>query len=571
MTDRPASLTPDTPSDAPARPLIVLIDDDAEACANAERALRSRYDTDYEIVRIDGSAGALPWIAAAHGEGREIALVLAGQYLSDAVLGTDLLGRIGEIIPDTRRGLLIDWGDRTTYDAIREASTLGQIDTFIYRPNTAVDEEFHHAIVELLGGWMRTQGRGFEGVRLVGDPFDEATHELRDALQRSSIPFGFYDAASLAGLALLDQANVDGPFPVAIMSSGKVITHAKRADIASALGVNVDPGDTVFDLAVVGAGPAGLAAAINGASEGLHVIVIEAEALGGQASSSTLIRNYLGFPRGLSGSELGSRAYFQAYRFGVRFLIGRRATGVSENEDGYAIALDDGKEVRTRSIVVATGVNYRRLGLPALEAFTGRGVFYGGAVTEATSMRDREVFVVGGANSATESALYLAEFARHVTLLVRGSSLRETSDYLRNEVERHPNMSVRVNSSIVDASGDFRLRTISVLDSATGVTTQLKANGVFLHIGAQPRTDWLPESLERDERGFLHTGTDVRDAPAGHAPMSFETCMPGIYAVGDVRAGSVKRVAAAVGEGSMAIQQVRTALSSADRAATAAS
>src|SRR6185503_18091392 len=196
------------------------------------------------------SAGALPWIAAAHGEGREIALVLAGQYLSDAVLGTDLLGRIGEIIPDTRRGLLIDWGDRTTYDAIREASTLGQIDTFIYRPNTAVDEEFHHAVVELLGGWMRAHGRGFEGVRLVGDPFDEGTHALRDALQRSSIPFGFYDAASLA----------------------------------AALGVNADPGDETFDLTVVGAGPAGLAAAINGASEGMRVIVIEAEALGGQAS-----------------------------------------------------------------------------------------------------------------------------------------------------------------------------------------------------------------------------------------------------------------------------------------------
>ncbi len=532
--------------------------------------LRSRYDGDYDIVRIDSSAEALPLIAASHGEGREIALVLCGHYLADDALGTDLLGRIGAIVPDTRRGLLIDWGDTTTYEAVREASTLGQIDTFIYRPNTAVDEEFHHAIVELLGGWMRAHGRGFEGVRLVGDPFDEGTHELRDALQRSSIPFGFYDAASLAGLKLLDQANIDGPLPVAIMSNGAVITHARGSDIAAALGVNADPGDETFDLTVVGAGPAGLAAAINGASEGMRVIVIEAEALGGQASSSTLIRNYLGFPRGLSGSELGSRAYFQASRFGVRFLIGRRAAGVRPLEEGYAIALDDGAEVRTRSLVVATGVDYRRLGLPALEAFTGRGVFYGGAVTEATSMRDREVFVVGGANSATESALYLAEFARHVTLLVRGSSLRETSDYLRKEVERHPNMSVRLNSSIVDATGDFRLRTISVLDSSTGVTTELKANGVFLHIGAQPRTDWLPDSLERDERGFLRTGTDVLDAPAGHDPMSFETCMPGIYAVGDVRAGSVKRVAAAVGEGSMAIQQVRAALTAADRAAAPA-
>jgi thioredoxin reductase (NADPH) len=420
MADRPASSTPDQPSNAPERPLIVLIDDDPDACANVERVLRSRYDVDYEIIRIDSSVAALPQIAAAHGEGREIALVLTGQYLADGLLGTDLLGRIGAIVPETRRGLLIDWGDNTTYEAIREASTLGQIDTFIYRPNTEVDEEFHHAIVELLGGWMRSHGRGFEGVRLVGDPFDQATHELRDALQRSSIPFGFYDAASLAGLALLDQANVDGPFPVAIMANGNVIRSAKRADIAKALGVNVDPGATMFDLTVVGAGPAGLAAAINGASEGMRVMVIEAEALGGQASSSTLIRNYLGFPRGLSGSELGSRAYFQAYLFGVRFLIGRQATSVSTLDEGYAITLDDGTEVRTRSIVVATGVNYRRLGLPALEAFTGRGVFYGGAVTEATSMRDREVFVVGGANSATESALYLAEFARHVTLLVRG-------------------------------------------------------------------------------------------------------------------------------------------------------
>jgi thioredoxin reductase (NADPH) len=560
MADLPASRDPIPSGDALPRPLIVLIDDDEEACTAVERVLRGRYDADYDIVRIVSSAEAVRRITASRDEGREIALVLAGHWLADDAVGTDLLGEVGAVIPDTRRALLIDWGDTRTYESIRQASTLGQIDAFLYRPNAAVDEEFHHAIVELLGGWMRAHGHGFEGVRLVGDPFDQATHELRDALQRSSIPFGFYDSASPAGLRLLDEANVDGPFPVAMMSNGKVITHAQRSDIAAALGVNVDPGDVVFDLAVVGAGPAGLAAAINGASEGLRVIVIEAEALGGQASSSTLIRNYLGFPRGLSGWELGSRAYFQAYLFGVRFFIGRPATGVRELDDGYAISLDGGTEVRTRSIVVATGVDYRRLGLPALEAFTGRGVFYGGAVTEATSMRDREVFVVGGANSATESALYLAEFARHVTLLVRGSSLHETSDYLRKELERHPNMSVRLNSSIVDATGDFRLRTISVLDSSTGETTELKATGVFLHIGAQPRTDWLPDSLERDERGFLRTGTDVIDAPAGHDPMSFETCMPRIYAVGDVRAGSVKRVAAAVGEGSMAIQQIRAAL-----------
>jgi thioredoxin reductase (NADPH) len=547
------------------QPLIVLIDDDEQACATAERVLRGRYDGDYDIVRIDASRDALERIQALHDEGREIALVLGGHYLADDTLGTDLLGRIGAILPDTRRAVLVDWADTTTYETVRQASALGQIDTFVYRPNTAVDEEFHHAIVELLGGWMRAHGHGFEGVQLIGDPFDEATHLLRDAMQRSTIPFGFYDSASLAGRALLDQADVNGPFPVAITFNGKVVTGARPGDIAAALGVNVVPGDQTFDLAVVGAGPAGLAAAINAASEGMRVIVIEAEALGGQAGSSTLIRNYLGFPRGLSGSELGLRAYFQAFFFGVRFIIGRRATGIRPDGERHALVLDDGNEVRTRRVVIATGVNYRRLGLPALEAFTGRGVFYGGAVTEATAMRDREVFVVGGANSATESALYLAQFARHVTLLVRGSSLAETSEYLRSEVERHPNMSVRLNSSIVDATGDFRLRTITVKDSSTDEMVELKATGVFLHIGAQPRTDWLPDSIERDERGFVRTGTAVTSAAPGHTPMSFETCMPGVYAVGDVRDGSIKRVAAAVGEGSMAIQQVRESLTAADR------
>jgi thioredoxin reductase (NADPH) len=344
--------------------------------------------------------------------------------------------------------------------------------------------------------------------------------------------------------------------PVAVFHDGRILVQPTASDIAMAVGANAAPAETRFDLVIIGAGPAGLAAAVYGASEGLNVLVIDHDTHGGQAGTSSLIRNYLGFPSGISGQDLAARAYRQAYFLGAKFLFGRRAVGLGVDGEDRAVALDDGTEIRGRAVILATGVEYRRLGVPRLERLIGRGVYYGAATSEAPAMRGEDVIVVGGANSAGQAAVHLCRFARSVTLVVRGPSIEETmSEYLVREIGASGKVVVLTNTEIVDARGEQRLAAVTLRDATTGLASELPVAAAFILIGAIPRTDWLPPQILRDDHGYVLTGdaSELRSRPA-RSPV--ETSLAGVFAVGDARAGSTKRIASAVGEGSVAVRYV---------------
>jgi thioredoxin reductase (NADPH) len=404
----------------------------------------------------------------------------------------------------------------------------------------------------------------FERVRVVGPEWDRRSHELRDLGTRNAIPYGFYPTDSLEGQRLLNEhvADSDQVSLLVLVDGNKVLVDPSNGEIADALGLATRPALPCYDVTIVGAGPAGLAAAVYAASEGLQTIVIEREAVGGQAGTSSMIRNYLGFPRGVSGQELATRAADQALQFGAQVVYTQSVTALRIEGHDHIMTLSDGSEVTSRTVILATGVSYNRLATPALERLVGKGVFYG-AVSEARAMRGEEVFVVGAGNSAGQAALHLAEYAERVTLLVRGESLAESmSAYLIDELEVTPNVEIRVGTTVEDARGEHRLEGLVLKVRATGETETVRAAALFVLIGAAPRTDWLDGTLERDKRGYILT---CRDLAPGYEPLSelwprqdrppfpLETSLPGVFAVGDVRHNSVKRVASAVGDGALAV------------------
>ena len=427
---------------------------------------------------------------------------------------------------------------------------------------------FHRSVTEQLGEWARSNLPGIEVVRVVGEEWAARSHELRELLGRNGIPFSFYPADSPEGQRLLEQ----GPgkaLPTVVMFDGRVLADPSNAEVAEALGVLTKPGRGRYDVTVIGAGPA-LAAAVYGASEGLSTVVVEPEAIGGQAGTSSLIRNYLGFPSGVSGGDLAVRAYTQAWSFGAEYVYGNPATSLRPEGSELVVTVADGTEVRSRAVVVASGMAYRRLGIPALDALTGAGVFYGAAASEAKAVQGSEVFVVGGANSAGQAAVHLAKYAAQVTLLVRGRSLADSmSEYLIREIDAAPNIAVRCRVAVTGGAGQNRLESLTLTDLESSAAETVGAAALFVLIGAEPRTQWLPDTVRRDQSGFVITGTDLLDdgRPAGdwplrRLPMFLESSVPGVFAVGDVRYGSVKRVASAVGEGSIAIRLVHDYLRS---------
>jgi thioredoxin reductase (NADPH) len=549
--DRPAPTT-----------TIVAIDNYPRSRALIQSILERRFGADYRIVVEETAAAGLDALGDLRDEGADVALVIAGSWLLDTN-GIDLLAQVPSIHRDAQRALIVAWGDQT-FNTLVKAFALGQIDAFVQRPWHDPDEQFCHAVSELLDEWDRSHRPQFEAVLIVADRWDPDSHALQDALQRSNVPYGFHDAASAEGQELLALAGVTGsPLPVAVLFDGQVLVRPTPGQIADALGVNTDPGTETFDLTIVGSGPAGLAAAVYGASEGLAVLVLENEALGGQAGTSSLIRNYLGFPRGLSGSDLTNRAYLQAWILGARFLIGQAVVTFRSEPDAHVLVLADGAEIRSRAVMLASGVSYRRIGIETLDALVGRGVFYGAGVTEAPGMADEEVFVVGGANSAGQAAIYLSRFAAHVTLLVRGPSLSEMSEYLIRDLHARDNIAIRLGTVVVDGHGKHRLERVMIRDTAADTTEEVRATALFIMIGASPKTGWLPPEVERDERGYVLTGEDLSAEATNAGPPAFQTSVPGVFAVGDVRAGSMKRVAAAVGEGSSAIRFVHEYLGTA--------
>ena len=532
-------------------PVLVLVDDDPEGAAATEAELRKRYGTDYGVLTYRSAGEALH---ALRGLGRPVAVVLAGLDLGEGS-GVELLTRAGDLYPTAKRALLAGWNDHGARARILDAFALGQIDCHLARPGPPPDEAFHQVVGEMLAEWAKAHAARPAMVRIVGDRTSPRCHQMRDLLERHNIPFRFLGADADDGQALLAEVGADpASCPVVILQNGRVLVDPTNVEAADALGGSADLADDTFDLVVAGAGPAGLGAAVYAASEGLRTLVVEREAIGGQAGTTSRIRNYLGFPRGITGSDLAARAHTQALHFGALFHVMREVVELRPGARSHELALSDGQVVRARSVVVATGVTYRRLPIPSIERLVGRGVFYSPAVSEAPAMAGEPVFVVGGGNSAGQAAVHLARYASQVTVLVRGDSLGAgMSDYLVKEIAAARNVDVRYRTEAVAGAGEHHLEGLLLRDRATGATEEAKAHGLFVLIGGEPRTDWLPPGIERDPREYVLTGPDVT-GPGDR--LLLETSVPGIFAAGDVRHRSVKRVASAAGEGAMVVAMV---------------
>ena len=547
----------------PDAPVLVIADDDPRARGVVEGELRKRYGADYQVICVGSADDALRLLGRLRDDRRLVSVVLAGESVSQ-LTGTQLLARVREFHGTAKRLLLIDWQFGPPPEPILQAIALGRIDAYAGRPTMVPDEAFHLTVTELLEEWAKSNLPRPEVMRVVGEEWSARSHEIRDLLSRNVLPFGFYSADAGPGKALLEQAGATAAtLPVIIMFDGQVLENPSNIQIAEALGMQTSPGTGLYDVAVIGAGP-GLAAAVYGASEGLSTVVLEPQAIGGQAGTSSRIRNYLGFPTGVSGEDLAVRAYTQAWNFGAEYVYGNPATALRAEGPQRVVTVAGGDEVRSRVVIIATGMSYRRLGIPSLDALTGVGVFYGAATSEAQAMKDKEVFVVGGANSAGQAAVHLARYAATVTVLVRGQSLAESmSEYLVTEMTSTPNIVVRHNAVVTGGTGTCFLESLTIQDQGSGVTETVPAAALFVLIGAQPRTQWLPDDIKRDRWGFVVTGTDLlagghpsQNWPLQRPPMFLESSLPGVFAAGDVRYGSVKRVASAVGEGSVAIRLI---------------
>jgi thioredoxin reductase (NADPH) len=551
------------------RPALLAVDGDPAARRGIEDELRKRYGADYEVICEASGAAALGVLERVKARGGQVALVLADLRLTD-MSGIDLLARVHGLDPAAKRALLTGWGDLQVGDRLVRAAVLGQVDDWGLKPWQPGDEGFHQLVVGLLYEWAQRYRPGFQAVQVVGEQWSARAHELRDLLARNRVLYGFLPADSEAGRGLLERVGATTEqLPVVVTFDGLVLRDPSFAELAEALSAPTRPAAATYDVTVVGAGPAGLAAAMYGASEGLSTALLEPEATGGQAGTTSMIRNYLGFPRGISGTELAYRAFHQAIGFGADIVYGHRAVGLHAAGPDRVVTLGDGTEVTSRAVILATGVTWRRLGVASLEALVGTGVFYGAATSEAQAMKDEHVFVVGGGNSAGQAAVHLASHAAQVTMLVRGPSLAETmSDYLVRELEATANVTVRYHAEAVDAHSDGRLSGLTLKDRTSGATETVPATALFILIGAEPHTGWLPPAIHRDRWGFVVTDTDLLKGgrpppgwPLDRPPMLLETSLPGVFAAGDVRHGSIKRVASAVGEGSTAIRAIHQYLS----------
>jgi len=546
-------------------PVLLAVDVEPTLAA-VERELRRRYEGSYRVICTRAADEALTTLAELSAAGEEVALVLAAHSLSEPT-GGDVLERAHQLHPHARRALLVDWGDWgdvATAKAIFDLMALGRIDYFLLRPAVSPDELFHHAISGFLLEWTEARRIAPHTVSIVGDAWSGRAHELRQTLQRCAIPHAFYLSDSPDGRSALRKAAAEANPPCVILPDGKVLNNPTNREIADATGVAIDDEGTDYDVAILGAGPAGLSAAVYSASEGLDTLVVDEGGIGGQATSSSLIRNYLGFPRGISGRRLGQHAYEQAWVFGAKFRFMDGATDLGRVGDRLEVTLTDDRRVSARTVILAMGAEYRRLGVPALEALHGAGVFYGGPASEAPALAGKEAYVVGGANSAGQAALHLADYARRVTLVVRAPSLgARMSHYLVHELEAAPNVEVRLETEVIGGGGDGHLEYLELRSRGTEEHLTVPADGLFVLIGARPPTGWLPDQIARDRQGFVLTGADLAGDdrwPLERPPYLLETAMPGVFAAGDVRHGSIKRVASAVGEGSISIQLVHDLL-----------
>jgi thioredoxin reductase (NADPH) len=538
-----------------ALPVLYVLDGDRRSLDGLLDDLSGRFGRDFTVRGETSPDRALRAVEAMAAAGERLALLLIDDIASEC------LTRAHALYPRAARVLLVDRDYSAASPAV-QAIALGRADFHITRPWTD-DESMYRAMTDFLASWEEEQEPNFELFSIVADADDSRAAQLRDVLSRLRMPAGFYETASEAGQQLLERAGVDARrLPVVVRYDGHVLIDPSLPDLARVIGVNVTNDVHDCQVAVIGARPAGLTAAVYAASEGLDTVVLELAVSGGQAGTSPMIRNYPGFPHGISGGQLMQRTCEQAWLMGPHIVFAQQVVGLERRDEHCAVRLLDGSEVRAQTVVIATGVEWRRLGVPSLEALVGAGVFYGAAVGESRAMQDRDVFIVGAGNSAGQAALHLAKHARAVTLVMRGARIEASmSSYLVRAITETPNIDVRSQTEVVDGAGDGHLRSLTLADRARGVTEDVTADALFVMIGGEPHTQWLPEEIARDPQGYVITGRDVRAIDATVAEvLTLETSVPGVFAAGDVRQGSIKRVASAVGEGATVVRLVHERL-----------
>ncbi len=549
------------------KPVLLTVDDDADVLRAVERDLRRRYVHDYRVVRAQSGPEALDALHELQRRGDPVALLLADQRMPK-MSGVEFLEQARRLFPEAKRALLTAYAD--TEAAIRAINDV-DLDYYLMKPRDPPPERLYPFIDDLLDDWQAGYRPPYEGIRVIGVRWSPHSHAVKDFLGNNQIPYQWLDIEkSPDARPLVDAVGEDATcLPLVVFPDGTHLSQPTNVEIAEKVGLRTRALKPFYDLIIVGGGPAGLAAAVYGASEGLHTVMIEREAPGGQAGTSSRIENYLGFPSGLSGSDLARRAVAQASRFGVEILTPQEVTGIRVEDPYRIVTLGDGAELSCHALLIATGVAWRTLDVPGMDRLTGAGVYYGAARTEAISWQDEDVYIVGGANSAGQAVMYFSRYAGCVTLLVRGDSIeRGMSQYLVDQIHATENIRVQLHSSVVEVHGETNLEAISIANARTGEVTKVPAKGLFIMIGAAPRTDWLDGVIARDARGFILAGPDLMQngtRPKGwkldRDPYLLETSVPGIFVAGDVRHESVKRVASGVGEGSIAVQFIHRYLS----------
>jgi thioredoxin reductase (NADPH) len=543
------------------RTAILTVDDDPGVSRAVARDLRRRYGERHRVVRAESSSAALDTLRQMKLRGDQVAVILA-DYRMPELNGIEFLEQAMDIYPGARRALLTAYADT---GAAIDAINVVDVDHYLLKPWNPPEEKLYPVVDALLEAWDTSGRRLVPETKLVGHRWSARSSEVREFLARNQVPYRWYTTDVPEGQRLLAAAGADGrALPVVITPDGDTLIEPTDGELASRVGLATTPSNDFYDLIIVGGGPAGLGAAVYGASEGLRTVLVERLATGGQAGQSSRIENYLGFPDGVSGAQLTDRARRQATKFGAEVLTTREVTGLEVNGSARTVRFADGSAIDAHAVILATGVSYRQLHAPGLDELTGRGVYYGSALTEATACQGQDVYIVGGANSAGQAALFLSRYAKSVTLLVRGPSLEKSmSYYLISRINDNPAISVRTCTEVIGASGNDHLERLTLRDTARGTAETVDAQWLYLFIGAEPLTDWLDGVVERDAKGFVVAGPDLSaggERPRGwnldRPPYHLETSVPGVFVVGDARAESAKRVASAVGEGAMAVMLV---------------
>ena len=543
------------------RSALVTVDDDPGVSRSVARDLRQRYGDRHRVVRAESGAAALDALRELRLRGEEVAVILA-DYRMPQMSGIEFLESAMDLYPAARRVLLTAYADT---GAAIDAINIVDLDHYLLKPWDPPEEKLYPVIDALLDAWNSEKRHPVRETKVIGHRWSARSSEVREFLARNQVPYRWFLSDSPDGEALLAAAGADDrSLPVVVTPDGETLIAPTDVDLATQVGLATSPDSDFYDLVVVGGGPAGLGAAVYGASEGLRTCLVERTATGGQAGQSSRIENYLGFPDGISGAQLTDRARRQAVKFGAELITTRDVVGLEVNGSARTVRFADGSSVDAHTVVLATGVAYRRLDAPGIDSFTGTGVFYGSALTEAANCADQDIYVVGGANSAGQAAVYLSQRSKSVTLLVRGKGLEESmSYYLIQQLEAIDNVRVRSCTEVVEASGDGHLERLVLRDNTTGNTERVDAGWLFVFVGAEPRTEWLDGVVHRNERGFVPTGPDLAPAggsvpawPLDRPPYHLESNVPGVFVAGDVRAESAKRVASAVGEGAMAVMLV---------------